>query len=317
MPHYISHFPKPLLDDLIAGRWLPVVGAGMSRNAVVPAGEHLPLWDDLGRRLAEEMPDYPYAGALDAISAYSHEYSRSKLVERLADLLFVDLARPGDPHLAFCSIPFDTVCTTNVDFLLERQYELGPRYCRPIVDEDQLSVANRGSGVALLKLHGDLHHPQRLVVTEEDYDKFLEKYPMTATYLAHLLITRTAVFVGYSLDDPDFRQLWQVVGERLGKTRRLAYTILVDARPTEVARFERRGVKVISLPGKRSQYGQVLATAFNDLREYLYDNLIPASQVTEEDPLKELSLPRQALTRLCFFAVPFALQSFYKEGCSR
>ena len=70
----------------------------------------------------------------------------------------------------------------------------------------------------LLKLHEDVHHPARLVLTEEDYDAFLDKYPLLATYLANPLITRTAVLVGgYSLDDPDFRQVWQVVGERLGK----------------------------------------------------------------------------------------------------
>jgi hypothetical protein len=33
---HISKFPKPLLDDLVAGRWLPIVGAGFSRNAVLP-----------------------------------------------------------------------------------------------------------------------------------------------------------------------------------------------------------------------------------------------------------------------------------------
>lgn len=310
---YISHFPKPLLDDLIAGRWLPVVGAGMSRNAVVPAGKVVPLWEDLGKELAADMPEYPYSGALDAISAYSHEYGRAKLVERLAAALLIDQARPGEAHRAFCSIPFDIVCTTNLDFLLERQYDIGPRYCRPIIDEEQLSVANRDSGISLLKLHGDVHHPQRLVVTEGDYDGFLENYPLLSTYLASLLIGRTAVLVGYSLDDPDFRQIWHVVGERLGSTRRLAYAMLVDARATEVARFERRGVKVISLPGTRTQYGQILAEAFDELRDYLSVNLIPASQVTEEDPLKELSLPQEALTRLCFFAVPFVLSSFYKE----
>ena len=26
---YLGSFPKPLLDDLVAGRWLPVIGAGV------------------------------------------------------------------------------------------------------------------------------------------------------------------------------------------------------------------------------------------------------------------------------------------------
>jgi hypothetical protein len=310
---YIKHFPKPLLDDLVAGRWLPVVGAGMSRNALAPAGRQVPLWDDLGRELATELQDYPYAGPLDAVSAYAHEYGRPRLVERVSEALLTGEARPGPAHVAFCSILFDIVCTTNVDFLLERQYEIMPRYCRPVIDEDHLAVNDRGNTTLLLKLHGDLHHPTRLVLTEEDYDAFLERYPLLATYLANLLISRTAVLIGYSLDDPDFRQVWQVVGERLGKARRMAYAIVVDAKSTDVARFARRGVKVIGLPGPKSKYAETLAATFNELREYMQTRLIGASHVTEEEPLTEFSLPQEAVTRLCFFAVPLTLQPQYRD----
>jgi hypothetical protein len=310
---HITVFPKPLLDDLVQGRLVPIVGAGLSKNAVVPSGSVMPLWDDIGKSLAKEMPVYTYSGALDAISAFAHEYSRTKLVERLSDLLFIDRATPGKAHRAFCSIAFDIVCTTNFDFLLERQYETSKRYCRPVIDEDQLSIGIRETSLTLLKLHGDLHHPQRLVVTEEDYDRFLETYPLLSTYLANLLISRTALLVGYSLDDPDLRQVWQIIGDRLGKLRRQAYCLMVDASPTDIARFARRGVKVINLAGTKSKYGQILAAAFDELCEYLSTNLIPASQVTEEEPLNQLSLPRGAATRLCFFAVPTSLLSFYKD----
>ena len=203
---HLTVFPKPLLDDLVQGRLVPIVGAGLSRNAVTPAGIVMPIWDDLGKALAAEMPDYSYSAALDAISAYAHEYSRTKLVERLSELLLIDRAHPGKAHRAFCSIPFDVVCTTNFDFLLERQYDTSKRYCRPIIDEDQLAIGIRETSLTLLKLHGDLHHPHRLVVTEEDYDRFLETYPLLSTYLANLLISRTALLIGYSLDDPDFSQ---------------------------------------------------------------------------------------------------------------
>jgi hypothetical protein len=49
MAKYLQHFPKPLLDDLVAGRWLPVLGAGMSMNATLPPGAKMPLWPDRKR----------------------------------------------------------------------------------------------------------------------------------------------------------------------------------------------------------------------------------------------------------------------------
>jgi len=136
---------------------------------------------------------------------------------------------------------------------------------------------------------------------------------MLATYLANLLITRTAVLIGYSLDDPDFRQVWQVVGERLGRSRRMAYSIAVDAKPTDISRFDRRGVKIINLAAGKAKYGDVLSDALAELRDYWQAAVIPSSQVKEEQSLRELSLPTDAQTRLCFVAVPLSLHSFYRE----
>ena len=170
---YLNAFPKPVLRDLILGRWLPVVGAGLSRNANVPSGKKVPLWNDLGEALANELDDFTPNGPLDAISAYQHEFGRAKLIERLTELLLVRDAQPGKAHHEFCSIPFDIVCTTNLDFLLERAYDAIPRYVYPVIDEDQLAISVERPSTLLLKAHGDLRHPGRLVVTEADYDGFL------------------------------------------------------------------------------------------------------------------------------------------------
>jgi hypothetical protein len=311
---YIDAFPKPLLDDLVAGKWLPIVGAGLSRNAILPPKKKMPLWNELGKLVGNELGDYEPFNPIDAISAYEYEFKRPKLIELLTKLLLVDDARPGDAHKSFCQMQFNMVCTTNFDFLLERQYELTPRPCTPLIDEDQLSVNLSDAGVALLKLHGDLHHPARLIATENDYDLFLNKYPLLATFVANLLITRTAVLIGYSLDDPDFRQLWQIVGERLGRSRRPAYVITVDAKRTDIIRFERRGIKVLNLVSGKSNYGTVLSDTFKELYQYWQEKVIPASYIKEEQPLRELSLPPQAPTRLCFFALPFSLYSFYRDN---
>jgi len=313
IPEDLKHFPQPLLQDLLEGRWLPIVGAGFSLNAIVPEGKKMPLWDDLGRQLASEMEDYPYTSPIDAISAYAHDYSRTKLVERLRNILLIGKARPGAAHEAFAELQFDIVCTTNFDFLLERAYELVQRYCQPILDEDQLAITSQDSSIRLVKLHGDIHHPQRMIMTEEDYDLFLERYPLVATYLSSLMITRTPVFIGYSLDDPDFRMVWQTVAERLGRLRRQAYLLTVNAKQPELARYERRGVKPVNLPGAKTQYGDILAKTFKALGNYVRKNIIPISQVTEEEPLQELSLPESSVTRLCFFAIPFSIQAFYRD----
>jgi len=273
----------------------------------------MPLWADLGRELEADLDDFASQSTLDTISAHEHAFGRPRLIERLSEILLLRDASPGDAHREFCSIPFDIVCTTNFDFLLERQYEVSSRFVYPVVDEDQLSLNLSTPGTLLLKLHGDLRHPSRLVVSEADYDGFLTRYPLLSTYLANQLITKTAVLIGYSLDDPDFRQVWQVVAQRLGRSRRNAYAIAVDAKPADVARFARRGVTVINIPGSKSRYGDILAGVFGELRDFYVSEVLSVSKVTEERPLRELQLPREALSRLCFFALPLDQLPLYRE----
>ncbi len=322
MPRYLEHFPKPLLEDLVQNRWVPIIGAGMSLNAVVRGGRRLPLWKDLAKSLADDLTGYTSEDALDVISAYEHRFSRVRLIEKLTALLSIERSDPGVAHKAFCSIPFDTLVTTNFDFLLERQYQTLGKYCRPVTDEDQLSIGRDHSltddrqerrAVTLLKIHGDLHHPQRMVITERDYERFLNDYPLIATFLGNLLISRTAVLIGYSLDDPDFRQLWNLISSRLGSLRRPAYTIAVDASDSYIAKFQRRNVHTINLPGSRSKVGQILADTFEEIAQYFTSNSIAASQPVEEQPLQQFTLPPDALSRLCFFSVPLKLNPFYRE----
>jgi len=310
---YIDSFPKPFLNDLVNDKVLPFIGAGFSKNAEIPKNKKMLDWDELGKEFANDIQDYKYSNAIDAISAYCHEYSRTSLVEKLTKILLVNSAKPGNTHKAFCDLQFDIVCTTNFEFLLESGYSLLSKFCQPILDEDQLAISNSQEGVTLLKLHGDLNHPMRLVATEEDYDRFLNKNPMLATFLANLLITRTALFIGYSLDDTDFRQIWQLIKDRLGKLRRQAYVLKIDCSSHEKARYERRGVRVINIKGNPKDYPQILEDVFKELKDYWNQEVLKQPIVSEDETIAELSLPEGANNRLCFFSVPFKQLPFYKK----
>lgn len=330
---YIGYFPQPVLDDLIAKRWLPIIGAGMSHNAKTTEGKRPPLWDELGKRVAAEITDgYEYSTPMDALSTYCHLYRMPLLAQMLAKLLLVHKARPGEVHDALALLPFDMIVTTNIDFLLEKSYER-TEYTRVLMDDTDLSVAPHDTAVVdILKIHGDVHHPGHLVVTEEAYDEFLINYPILATFLANLLVERTAVLIGYSMEDPDLRAIWQIVRSRLGQFSRPAFAIRVDATGTEIDRFRRRGITVIPLrsraadtaaannteldpsPEARAErHEQVLKEVFEELHRYQRESMLAASRIHEESVHKQALIPLGHPTRLCLFAVPSALHSFYKE----
>ena len=71
---YISKFPKPFLEDMVNNRCIPIIGAGFSKNAVIPIGSKMLDWNELGKAVSDLIPDFSYNNALDALSAYSHEF---------------------------------------------------------------------------------------------------------------------------------------------------------------------------------------------------------------------------------------------------
>ena len=269
MTDELAPVPAPLLRQFVDGRWLPVIGAGFSRNAHVPSGDPPPDWKGLGKLLAADMPNLEYDGPLDAISAYQQAFTRPALIDRLGDLLRIHTAQPGPVHVSFARLGFEHVVTTNFDTLLEKAYDSVQRTCLPLVEESQLSNRNYFPGPRLLKLHGDILHPNRLVLTEDDYDGFLNRNPLLATSLGALLIDHIAILIGYSLDDPDLRQLLSLIKDRLGSLTPPLWAIQVNSPQHVVSRYERRGVRVINVPKKRGKsYGDQLSELFEALHAY-------------------------------------------------
>jgi len=310
---YLKYIPEPLLDDIVGDCCIPIIGAGFSKNANVPSNLNMPLWNDLGKYFVDKLPGYPFLTPIDAISEFTYEFSRVKLIEELRKVLLINEAKPGSTHVSFANLQFDTIVTTNIDFLLEKAYDQIKRAYQVILNENQLSIRMGGANTVLLKIHGDLANPDRLIMTEDDYDMFLTKYPLISTFLSNLLITKTPLFIGYSLDDPDYRHLWNILGDRLGDLRRPGYTLLVNPSPFEISKYNRRGIKVIELPGKKEDYSMILSSLFQELYDYWDAGSIRYSIVTDDEVLSQLSLPKDSETRLCYFAIPIKLQAYYKK----
>jgi len=148
-----------------------------------------------------------------------------QLIETIRKALYTGSAEPGEAHKAFAELPFDTIYTTNFDLLLEDAFTASKRPFRSLVGELQMPFHGGPLVTSIVKMHGDLRHEEHIIVTRDDYKRYLDAYPVIATHLSALLITKTALFVGYSLSDPDFRHVREIVRSRLGKFERMAYVL--------------------------------------------------------------------------------------------
>lgn len=295
---------------------MPIVGAGFSRNANYQDGEAPVDWAGLGSSLGQAVHGASTdATPIESISAYEQAFGRVALVDKVGTLIRAHRARPGRAHLAFARVGFTDVVTTNFDFLLEKSYDEVLKGCMPVIDEAQLSAPNRSAGPRVIKFHGDLHHPSRLVLTEDDYDRFLLAYPLLATSVSAMLIDHTGILIGYSLDDPDTRQLLALLNLRLGNMRRPLWTIQFDAKPSAIARFERRGVKVVNLPLRRGETrSDGFARLFLEIADYWRAKVSAASVSTDDRVAADLQLPADDARRLCLFTLPPTLVGWYREN---
>jgi tetratricopeptide (TPR) repeat protein len=230
-----------LLQEMSAGNAVLFCGAGVSHG-------RYPTWNRLIRELAAEVGlQARNVDPLDLPQWYVEARGRADLEERLVRI-FDAPAEPTELQRTLVRFPWDVIFTTNYDRLLERAlYEQG-REVDVVVEDTQVGRVTERSRTTLVKMHGCVSRPHSLVVTREDYDAYNLRHPATITYLQSLLSTRTFLFVGFSLRDPNFRSIYRIVQQGLGSFRRYAYAILLQRSVNEYVLQYWRRQRLLILP---------------------------------------------------------------------
>ena len=322
--------PKPLLDDIIMGKCLPFIGAGFSLNCRTTAGLKMPSWRGLAETWANEADIDPKLPPPKIASLYEHRFGRVQLIESIRRALHVDQIEPGEVHRNFASLSFETVYTTNFDLLLENAYQEIKKPFRSLVGEHQMPFHGGPFTTSIVKMHGDLRHEEHIIITEEDFNRYLENYPVIATHLSAMLITRTGLFLGYSFSDPNFQHIKEVVRSRLGKFERMAYIVQFDAKSSDVEKMLQLNLHTINLKtnGSKSR-ADVLIEFFQDIQTY--SEIHEATRIRELrpeafEPLKKDILLKSfkakdsasllaSSSSLCFVIIPFSpeYESVYRQ----
>lgn len=297
---YIKYIPKCLLEDFVANKVVPFVGAGFSKNADIPKGMDMKDWNQLGQAIKEYIPEYKCTSPIDALSNFENEFSRVKLIEVIARELNISKVKPSLTYKAFVNLFFNKICTTNFDFLLEDALVESKIPHSVIVEENRLAISLKET-TSLIKVHGDFNHPDKMIITENDYDSYIEKNKLMCTYISNLFITNTILLIGYSFEDNDMRGIWQIVNKNLGGLKRVAYCIMVNANKSDIARFERRNVKVINISDAKKEYPEILKELFEEIKQYKEEKISKSLIATNDDVASELVIPEKD-SRLCFLS---------------
>ena len=207
-----------LFDDLVAevvnGRCYAFVGAGLSK----PAG--YPDWAGLLQELANEAHLAPnafnsedYLDRAEECFAAMGEARYYAFVERTFS---ADGREPFRPiHQYLMRTPFKAYLTTNFDGCLEKAAEMigarGRIHIFPDLNPGDLQQGD------IFHIHGKLDHESgmnpvgSIVLTRSDFRLAYEDSSSVHTLLNAAFSYGTVLFVGYSLSDPDLRQIFEAV----------------------------------------------------------------------------------------------------------
>jgi len=106
-------------------------------------------------------------------------------------------------HSLLANIPFDAVVTTNYDTMFEDAVRGATQSIYSIPYE----VARKSTSKWILKLHGDVKHPEDIVLTREQVDSYDDRRKALSGIVQALLITKHMLFVGFSLQDENFHKV--------------------------------------------------------------------------------------------------------------
>ncbi len=145
--------------------------------------------------------------------------------------------KPSTAHLALVQLPWDVIYTTNYDLLVEEAAALIPNEAVGVIRPVSSTATDLSSftedDILYYKLHGSIDSANttegRLVLTREDYRHYQVHRKPLFKRLERDLLSRTFVFVGYSLRDSNFKDILQDCRDELGaKTLPLSYAVLRD-----------------------------------------------------------------------------------------
>ena len=231
---------QEVLDQIESGHALLFLGAGSTRNCRRPDGKAGLTGRDLAREILRELNQGKDPGFEVGLTRAAEFYTGVKasarrgldrfLCDRLTGLL------PTVGHHVAASLPWRAVVTTNYNRVVELAWEqaeeagYAARPLRVIRTDDELDGGqDSGDAIPLYKPHGCISLPgqgsRRMVVTSADYFESERIRGGMFTELRALARDCTTVFIGYSLEDFTFRNIFYTLHAEQGDWSSRAYSV--------------------------------------------------------------------------------------------
>lgn len=130
---------------------------------------------------------------------------KREIANKFVNLIF------DERHMVLAKLPIRNYWTTNFDTLIEDALK-GVREQRDVMKTNKsfITAEERRDNV-VYKLHGDINEPQDIVILQDDYNEYPRSHSNFKTALENELATNTMLFLGYSFNDPDIKNIINIL----------------------------------------------------------------------------------------------------------
>lgn len=267
-------------------RLVVFVGAGAS----IASG--YPSWCEVVEKIAKNLPyDTKGLDLLRIPQYYYNERGRNEYEKFMRKIFRHQEILPiHEIHKEIIKLGTSIIVTTNYDNLIERAFEEYGVFLNVIAEDKDIPYKNIGH--TLIKMHGDFEH-HNFVLKEDDYLHYGQNFKIIETFLKSLIATNTLLFIGYSFNDPDTKQIFSWIKEILGENMLRAYMLNVTDDYNELHQkyYRNLGINVI--------YAKEIHKSISDLsklaeRTLKFINISPNNSVIDKiynylKPLGELN----------------------------
>lgn len=236
------------------------IGSGISRWS------GLPTWAGMIENLAEYVDHHGGSSELirvearkgDFLQAASYGFdklSKMQIGEFIRQASKYGTAKPHDIHKKIVNLGPRAFITTNYDDLIEqslrkwRQDEFCPA---PVTNRNLTELAGIVQARAnsfIFKPHGDAGDSESIILTREQYRLLLAQGERHAALdsLTMLLASRPVVYLGFSLRDPDFNYIRDLLANTYRNGIRDHFAIMADVTEPEIDYWRRNyGIHLVS-----------------------------------------------------------------------
>ncbi|WP_448218393.1 SIR2 family protein [Endozoicomonas sp. 2B-B] len=209
------HWPKNLIREIAHRRVALFLGAGVSSSSTDNQDNNPKSWsaflseasslikgDRAKREVSELIKNRNYLLALQAISDESDPSDYHALLnENFNNPGYT----PSKLHEIIMKLDSNIVITTNFDKIYENYCESTSQEGYKVVTYDTGNLGDhlRSDQRVIIKAHGTINDFQKMIFTKSQYHKAKADYPHFYEILKAILLTKTCIFIGCGMDDPD------------------------------------------------------------------------------------------------------------------